>query len=405
VGDRNTGKRQIVADEGKKLAILSVALNIFFTAAKFSLYLLSGSFSLLAETAHSLADVTGSLLVVGGIYLSEKKSERFPWGLYKVENIAALFSACLIFLSAYEIAKMIYHPSPEGMRNLDMTLIVLFLMTVPIILFSRYEARRAKAINSPSLMADAEHWRADIAPIVAVAIGIASARLSYPVMDRISAFAVLLVVIKAGYGIFRDSMKSLMDASVDRVTLDKIKAVLGEFHGVKEVVSLHARNSGKFIFISMDVRLSSKRLKDAHELADRIEGEIERRIPFVEKVTIHYEPEKKDRTRYAVPLADRDDAVSEHFSSAPFIAVWDKGPDEAVISQEILENPFRTLEKRKGISLATFLVEKEIDILYTRESFDGKGPEYVFANAGIKIRRVDRESMNILIKEHDGKSD
>jgi len=76
-----------------------------------------------------------------------------------------------------------------------------------------------------------------------------------------------------------------------------------------------------------------------------------------------------------------------------------------VISQEILENPFRTLEKRKGISLATFLVEKEIDILYTRESFDGKGPEYVFANAGIKIRRVDRESMNILIKEHDGKSD
>ena len=76
-----------------------------------------------------------------------------------------------------------------------------------------------------------------------------------------------------------------------------------------------------------------------------------------------------------------------------------------MISQEILENPFRTLEKRKGISLATFLVEKEIDILYTRESFDGKGPEYVFANAGIKIRRVDRESMNILIKEHDGKSD
>lgn len=54
-----------------------------------------------------------------------------------------------------------------------------------------------------------------------------------------------------------------------------------------------------------------------------------------------------------MPLADRDDAVSEHFSSAPFIAVWDKGPDGAVISQEILYIPFRTMEKRKGISLAT----------------------------------------------------
>ena len=158
-----------------------------------------------------------------------------------------------------------------------------------------------------------------------------------------------------------------------------------------------------FIFISMDVRLSSKTLKDAHELADRIEGEIKSRIPFVERVTIHYEPQRKDYTRYAVPLADRDDAVSEHFSNAPFIAVWDKGPDGAVISRETLENPFLTLEKRKGISLATFLVEKEIDILYTRESLDGKGPEYVLANAGIEVRRVDSESMNILIMEHDGK--
>lgn len=401
--DLNTGKRQIVAYAGKKLAGTSVALYIFFAAAKFSLYLLSGSSSLLAETVHSLADVIGGLLVIGGIYLSEKKSERFPWGLYKVENIVALLSACVIFLSAYGMAKTIYHPSLEGMRNLDMTLIVLFLMTVPIILFSRYEARRAKAINFPSLMADAAHWRADIAPIVVVAAGIAGARLSYPFADRVSAFVVLLVVIKAGYGIFKDSLKSLLDASVDRVTLDKINDVLGKFQEVKEVVSLHARNSGRFIFISMDVRLSSKTLKDAHELADRIEGEIKSRIPFVERVTIHYEPQRKDYTRYAVPLADRDDAVSEHFSNAPFIAVWDKGPDGAVISRETLENPFLTLEKRKGISLATFLVEKEIDILYTRESFSGKGPEYVLANAGIEVRRVDSESMNILIKEHDGK--
>lgn len=50
--NRNISKEQTVADEGKKLAILSVALNIFFTATKLSLYLLSGSSSLLAETVH-----------------------------------------------------------------------------------------------------------------------------------------------------------------------------------------------------------------------------------------------------------------------------------------------------------------------------------------------------------------
>jgi len=81
---------------GKGLAALSLGLNIFLTASKYLLYLFTNSSALLAETVHSLTDVIGSPMVIGGIYLSEKKSEKFPWGLYKVENIAAVFSTTYI---------------------------------------------------------------------------------------------------------------------------------------------------------------------------------------------------------------------------------------------------------------------------------------------------------------------
>ncbi len=151
-------KGNVISVEGKKLAVGSTALNVFLTAIKFSLYLITGSSALLAETVHSLTDVIGSFLVVGGLYLSEKKSEQFPWGLYKVENVVAVLLSGMIFLSAYEIAKVIYQPSPHEMRNLDISLVILFLMTFPIILFSWYEAKKAKAINFPSLMADAAHF-------------------------------------------------------------------------------------------------------------------------------------------------------------------------------------------------------------------------------------------------------
>jgi divalent metal cation (Fe/Co/Zn/Cd) transporter len=67
--------------EGKKLAIMSSALNMVFTEVKFLLYLFTSA-TLLAEAIHSLTDVLGSILVAGGIYLSEKKSEQFPYGLY-----------------------------------------------------------------------------------------------------------------------------------------------------------------------------------------------------------------------------------------------------------------------------------------------------------------------------------
>jgi predicted Fe-Mo cluster-binding NifX family protein len=273
-------------------------------------------------------------------------------------------------------------------------------MAFPIIFFSGYEAKRAKAINFPSLMADAKHWRMDIAPLIIVAAGIAGARLSYPDMDRISAFVILLIVIKAGYGILRDSIKSLLDASVDRATLDKIKVLLaGGFPQVKKVISLQARNSGRFIFVHMDLGLSSKRLKDAHKIADDIETEIKRQIPFVERVIIHYEPEKRDYQRFAVPLADRDGEISEHFARAPFIALWDKRvSDGRVPAPEILENRFADLERGKGIRLAEFLVEKGIDTLYTKEDFKGKGPEFVLSDAGVDLRKTDLKTLKELME-------
>ncbi|MHB8881628.1 MAG: cation diffusion facilitator family transporter [Thermodesulfovibrionales bacterium] len=390
----NMQSQIIFVHGGKGLAALSLGLNIFLTASKYLLYLFTNSSALLAETVHSLTDVIGSLMVIGGIYLSEKKSEKFPWGLYKVENLAAVFSAGFIFLSAYEIAKMIYHPSTEGVRNLDITLIALFLMSLPIIFFARYEARRAKELNSPSLIADADHWRMDIAPLAVVAAGLLGARLSYPFMDRISALVVLLLVLKSGYEILKDSMRSLLDASVDKETLDKIKEVIRIFPQVKEIGSLHARNSGRFIFVTIDLGLSLKRLKDAHEIADSIIMEIKARIPFVERVLIHYEPERKDYQRYAVPLANAEGDISEHFAKAPFVALCDlRISDGQACSKEVLENPFTTLEKGKGLRLAELLVERQVDVLYTKEDFSGKGPSHVFSAADVEVRKTDARNI------------
>jgi divalent metal cation (Fe/Co/Zn/Cd) transporter len=64
--------------KGRRLAALSLGLNTFLTAAKFLLYHFTNSSALPAETVHSFTDIIGSLLVIGGIYISEKKSEQFP---------------------------------------------------------------------------------------------------------------------------------------------------------------------------------------------------------------------------------------------------------------------------------------------------------------------------------------
>lgn len=389
---------QPAADNGKRLVAWSFGLNLLLTLAKYLLHLMTGSAALLAEAVHSLTDVVGSLMVLGGIHLAGKKSARFPWGLYKAENLAALLSAGLILVSGYEIGRTILSPSTAGMQHLDMTLALLFLMALPIILFSRYEHRVARELNSPSLMADAENWRTDLAPLAIVAAGIAGVRFSHAYLDRIAALAVLVLIVKAGFEIARDSVKSLLDASVDRGTIDTMTRIVTGFPEVSEVVSLTARNSGRYIFVDMAVRLSLKRLKEAHGTVNRMEREIRAQIPFVEKVTIHYEPAAKESLRYAALLATRGGELSEHFGAAPFVALWhERIKDGAVMARDIVKNPFLAEEKGKGIRLAEFLAAQKVDILYCREDFAGKGPVYVFSDAEIEVRNPGAGTLDELI--------
>jgi cation diffusion facilitator family transporter len=343
-----------------------------------------------------LTDVVGSLLVIGGLYLSEKRSKQFPWGLYKVENVVAVISSGLIFVSAYGIARMIVMPV-SVLKNLDAGMAAVFLMALPSLAFSRAESRTAKSLNSPSLTADAENWKTDTLSLIVVGVGVLGARFAYPVMDRIAAVLVLAAVIRSGYGILKGSVQSLLDASVDDPALDRMRSIIQGFGQVQEVVELTARNSGRFIFVTAVLRLDAKRLHEAHNIADAIEREIKDHIPFVERVMIHYEPAQKAYRRYAVPLSNREGDISEHFAKAPFITLWDKRPDGTVSAPEVLENPFVNLEKGKGIQLAELLVNKGVDILYTKEDFKGKGPEHVLSGADVEIRRTDLKALHEML--------
>jgi cation diffusion facilitator family transporter len=385
-------------DEGGKTAAYSIVLNLSLTAAKGIIALYSGSTAVLSEAVHSLTDVFGALSVWTGITLSKKKSARFPWGLYKAENIAAAVSALFIFIMAYEIAKGIFVEKARNLSNVDLSIAALLLIAIPVYLFARYEKKKARELNSPSLMADAKHWLSDLAPLGVAATGLAVSRM-LPHADKVAALIVIVFVLRSGYGIMKDSVKSLLDASVDAETLNKLKTIVDSFSEVVEISAINARNSGRFIFVYIDLRLSVKKLKDAYNVIARIEESVRRDIPFIERVIIRYGPTERGYMRYAVPLSDRAGTVSEHFGSAPFIACWNRDASNGkLLSQKIIENPFSRLEKGKGIKLAELIVEQGVDIVYTKELFEGKGPEYVLSDAGIEVRPTNTKTLRELME-------
>ncbi len=125
----------------------------------------------------------------------------------------------------------------------------------------------------------------------------------------------------------------------------------------------------------------------------------------MERVLIHYEPQVRTHLRYAVPLADAGGTVSEHFGESPYFAlVTVRLADAQIEHQEMLANPHQAVDKAKGIRVAEWLVGIKSDVVLLREDVQGKGPAYVFADAGVETRMTQTATLAEAIAEQKEES-
>jgi len=374
-------------------ALVSVLVGGGISLLKVAFAVLSGSVGLLAEGVHSAADTLASGAVLAGLKISRRKSSSFPYGLYKVENLVALGLAGLIFLAAYEIAGHALFAEPREVRQIPASVGALLVAVLVTILLARYKTTVGRRFNSPSLIADAQHSWVDVLTSAAVAVGLIGTWFGLP-LDRFAALAVMVFIVRLGWQTLVDAVRVLLDASVDRQTLERIRAIIQDEHSVREIVQLVGRNSGRFHFIEADLILRVRDLEKAARIASRIEHRIREQVKHVDQVTLRYEPLRKDVWRYVVPLDNREGAVSRHFGEAPFFALADvRAADRQLVSTRVVENPYLQLEKGKGIRVSEFLVGEQMDYLVLREKTHGRGPEYVLRDAGVEMEMTESERL------------
>ena len=381
----------------RQVAWYSFFLNLALVAVKIGLSLLTGSLALWADGIHSLVDVFSAVALIVGQWLSQKKSTEFPYGLYKVENLVSAFISILIFLTAYEIVTTALSGEGTSIPVEGWVLaVVAVLIPVPF-LFGEYQIRVGKKFNSPSMVADGTQHRTDVLSSLVVFFAVAGQFLGFP-LDRVAAVIVSLFIIHAGWGILVDSMKVLLDASIDAGTRDLIWGIIHDDPVVSGVKQVTGRNSGRYIFVEADVEVRLDDLARAHQVSERIERRIREIVPNVDRVLIHYEPSQKRRIRYAVPVTEDGDSISPHFGESPSFALIDIDiATGRVTSTSTVENRYVQVEKGKGIKVAEMLLSRKIDAVVTREDLSGKGPGYAFQEAGVKTHTTERESIRRLI--------
>jgi cation diffusion facilitator family transporter len=390
-------------DRDKKAALVSIVVTAFLVVIKYTIGILSGSIALIADAVHSFTDVISSIGVFIGLKISSRKpTETFPYGFYKAENIVSLFLALAIFYAGYEIVLTSVEKFEAGaLTNVPAAISVALASLVLTLLLSSYKLKVGREMNSPSIIADGKHTRTDVYASAVVLLGIVGNYMGFYSLDQMAGIVIAVFIFKSGYEILKDSIKVLLDASIDYESLHRIRELASEVRGVRKIHSLKARNSGKFIFVELEIETNLRDLERAHQLSGKIDEKIKSKLKNVDKVIIHIEPEEKEFIRYAVPCTENNgmrSKVSMHFGEAEYFCIFDmKTEDRELTDMRFIKNPFIALEKRKGLKAAELLVSHNIDKLVTKESIAKKSAFYVMEDAYVDFDVTDADTIGEVI--------
>jgi len=282
--------------EKKKVALWSVIAAIFITAFKLTIGLLTGSLSILSEALHSGLDMIASIITFFTVRVSDKPADReHNYGHGKVENLSAFIETILLLLTCIWIIYEAIHRLTSGKLDIEVSVWSYVVVISSIIIdFTRSRAlsRVAKKHNSQALEADALNFSTDIWSSTVVLFGLICYQfLHWHKADSIAAMMVALIVLYVSSQLGKRAIDVLLDKSPVG-TAKIVREILKEFPEVLKYHGLKARTAGADTFIKFNVHFNPDlSLREVHEVCDKIESEINKRIVRSE-VYIHAEPEE-----------------------------------------------------------------------------------------------------------------
>jgi len=283
-----------------KVSMVSIIGNIILSLLKLLAGIIASSGAMISDAVHSASDVFSSIVVIIGVRLSAKKSDKeHPYGHERMECVAAIILAVVLLVTGLFIGEGTIKTLAAGDMGKLKPPGVLALIAAAVSIAVKeamfwYTRYYAKLLDSGAVMADAWHHRSDALSSVGALIGIAGARMGVPVLEPIASLVICLFILKAAYDIFKDAVDKMVDHSCGDETEEALRKCALSQEGVKGVDLLQTRIFGNKIYVDIEIKMDgSKTLSEGHETAEKVHSEIERNFPKVKHIMVHVNPEEE----------------------------------------------------------------------------------------------------------------
>lgn len=282
-----------------RVSVVSVAVNILLSVLKLAAGLIAHSGAMVSDAVHSASDVFSTFVVMIGVHMASKEAdEEHPYGHERMECVAAIVLAAVLFATGLAIGYTGLNQLLGGDYKSIKTPGILALAAAVISIVVKewmywYTVVAAKKINSGALKADAWHHRSDALSSVGALLGIAGARMGYPFLDCVASVVICTFVIKAAYDIFKDAVDKMLDTACDKDTVKKLQKIILDQPGVLGISKLTTRIFGSKIYVDVEIEADGDMtLRAAHDVAENVHHAIERGANDVKHCMVHVNPKR-----------------------------------------------------------------------------------------------------------------
>ncbi|MHC9087882.1 cation diffusion facilitator family transporter [Tenacibaculum sp. IMCC1] len=279
-----------------KTTYFSILSNTSLAIIKGLAGIFGNSYALIADAIESTTDIFSSFLVLLGLKYAKRPADKnHPYGHGKIEPLITFVVVAFLVTSAtiiaYESIQNIQtpHKTPK-----PWTLLVLGAIIIWKEISFQVVIRKSKETNSSSLKADAWHHRSDAITSVMAFIGISIALIfkeGYETADDWAALLASFFILYNSYLIFRPALGEIMDEHVYDDLIEEIREKSMEVTGVLGTEKCFVRKAGMKYHVDLHAIVDSTiTVKEGHDIAHKLKDYLREKLPDLEHVLIHIEP-------------------------------------------------------------------------------------------------------------------
>lgn len=224
----------------KRPLLYAFGLTTVFMVVEAVAGVITGSLALLSDAGHMLTDVAGLGMALAAIQFAQsRRSRSHTYGLYRLEVLASLANAVLLFaVAGYVLFEAIRRfAEPPEILGLPLLTVAVVGLTVNLISFRLLQQGTKESLNVRGafleVLADA------LGSVGVIVAGVVLLLTGWPYVDPIVGAGIGLFILPRTWRLGREALRILLEIAPPGIDVAEVERRLAALPGVQSVHDLH----------------------------------------------------------------------------------------------------------------------------------------------------------------------